>query len=112
MHCPRRLTLVGSAAAQLGCGGLLVWALVRHESGRKAPIIPFDLLRIRMLALSLVTAPGDPGELRDVLRGLRDTDLGEQQVDAVRLGLVPLSRRCVLAPWVVAGSVRLLRPRR
>ena len=64
------------------------------------------------LALSLVTAPGDPGELRDVLRGLRDTDLGEQQVDAVRLGLVPLSRRCVLAPWVVAGSVRLLRPRR
>ena len=44
------------AAAQLGCGGLLVWALVRHESGRKAPIIPFDLLRIRMLALSLATS--------------------------------------------------------
>jgi DHA2 family multidrug resistance protein-like MFS transporter len=44
------------AATQLACGALLVWALVRHESARAAPIIPFDLLRVRMLALSLATS--------------------------------------------------------
>jgi DHA2 family multidrug resistance protein-like MFS transporter len=37
-------------------GVLLGWGLVRHELPRAAPIIPFDLLRIRLLTLSLATS--------------------------------------------------------
>jgi MFS transporter, DHA2 family, multidrug resistance protein len=44
------------ALVQIACGGLLGWALVRREQVRAAPLIPFDLLRIRLLSLSLVTS--------------------------------------------------------
>jgi len=44
------------AFAQLGGGGLLGWLLVQHELPRTAPIIPFDLLRIRVFSLSLATS--------------------------------------------------------
>jgi MFS transporter, DHA2 family, multidrug resistance protein len=39
-------------AAGLACGALLV----RHEINRSAPLIPFDLLRIRLVSLSVVTS--------------------------------------------------------
>ena len=35
---------------------MLAWLLVRHERPRAAPLIPFDLLRIRILSLSLATS--------------------------------------------------------
>ena len=39
------------------CGGIVLGcALVRHEIGRATPIIPFDLLRIRLFALSVATS--------------------------------------------------------
>jgi DHA2 family multidrug resistance protein-like MFS transporter len=44
------------AALQLAAGGVLGFALVRHESNRPAPIIPFDLLKIRMFSLSVATS--------------------------------------------------------
>ena len=44
------------AFAQIGSGSLLAWLLVRHERPRAAPLIPFDLLRIRSFTLSLVTS--------------------------------------------------------
>jgi MFS transporter, DHA2 family, multidrug resistance protein len=78
---PRRLNLVGAAlhvgtfgllvsglqalahdeatsfaAAQLIGGGVLAVALVRHEIKRAAPILPFDLLRIRIFTLSVATS--------------------------------------------------------
>src|SRR3981081_3870629 len=44
------------AALQLAAAGLFGFALVRHEINRPAPIIPFDLLKIRMFSLSVATS--------------------------------------------------------
>jgi MFS transporter, DHA2 family, multidrug resistance protein len=44
------------AAAQLGGACVLAVVLVRHEIGRPAPIIPFDLLKIRLFSLSIATS--------------------------------------------------------
>jgi DHA2 family multidrug resistance protein-like MFS transporter len=44
------------AFSQLGGGCVLGWLLVQHELPRSAPIIPFDLLRIRVFSLSLATS--------------------------------------------------------
>ncbi len=44
------------ALAQIGAGCALGWLLVRHERPRAAPIVPVDLLRIRLFALSLATS--------------------------------------------------------
>jgi len=44
------------ALMQLGLGALLGWLLVLHEEPRRAPLIPFDLLRVRLFTLSLVTS--------------------------------------------------------
>jgi DHA2 family multidrug resistance protein-like MFS transporter len=44
------------AFSELGGGCALGWLLVQHELPRTAPIIPFDLLRIRVFSLSLATS--------------------------------------------------------
>lgn len=44
------------ALMQIGCGCTLGWLLARHELPRAAPLIPFDLLRIRVFSLSLATS--------------------------------------------------------
>jgi len=44
------------ALLQIGSGCALGWLLVRHELSRAAPIIPFDLLRVRLFALSLAAS--------------------------------------------------------
>jgi MFS transporter, DHA2 family, multidrug resistance protein len=44
------------AAGQIGAGCLLAALLARHELEREAPLIPFDLLRIRLFSLSIVTS--------------------------------------------------------
>jgi DHA2 family multidrug resistance protein-like MFS transporter len=44
------------ALLQIGCGCALGWLLARHELPRAAPLIPFDLLRIRVFSLSLATS--------------------------------------------------------
>jgi hypothetical protein len=59
------------------------------------------------LAVALPVAAGDPRELRDILVPLRESYLGRQAVDNVRLGLVPLSRRDVLQPWTVPAAIPL-----
>jgi hypothetical protein len=59
------------------------------------------------LAVALPTAAGNPQELREILVPLRESNLGRQTVDNIRLGLVPLSRRDVLQPWTVVASIRL-----
>jgi len=43
-------------ALQLAAAALLGLALVRHELDRPAPLIPFDLLRIRLFSLSVATS--------------------------------------------------------
>jgi len=44
------------ALIQMGIGCVLGWLLTRHERGRAAPLIPFDLLRVRMFTLSVATS--------------------------------------------------------
>jgi DHA2 family multidrug resistance protein-like MFS transporter len=44
------------AAAQIAAASVFGVALVRHESRRSAPLIPFDLLRIRLFSLSVATS--------------------------------------------------------
>ncbi len=41
---------------QIAVGVILGWALVRHERARSSPIIPFDLLRVRIFTLSLAAS--------------------------------------------------------
>ena len=44
------------ALLQIGCGCALAWLLTRHELPRRAPLVPFDLLRVRLFSLSLVAS--------------------------------------------------------
>ena len=44
------------AAVELLAAGGFGFALVRHEIRRAAPIIPFDLLKVRLFALSIATS--------------------------------------------------------
>jgi len=44
------------ALGQIGSGCVFAWLLVRHERPRAAPLVPFDLLRIRSFTLSLATS--------------------------------------------------------
>lgn len=48
------LTLVGFA--EIAGGAILGALLVRHEIDRDAPMIPFDLLRLRLFSLSVATS--------------------------------------------------------
>ena len=48
------LTLLGFAELAVGC--ILGALLVRHEINRDAPLIPFDLLRLRLFSLSVLTS--------------------------------------------------------
>lgn len=47
---------LGLAIAQMVGGCVVAWLLVRHELNRDAPLIPFDLLRIRIFTLSVLTS--------------------------------------------------------
>jgi len=44
------------ALLEIGGGLVLGFVLVRHEIDRATPIIPFDLLRVRLFALSVLTS--------------------------------------------------------
>jgi DHA2 family multidrug resistance protein-like MFS transporter len=44
------------AYTEIAGGGILGALLVRHEIDREAPLIPFDLLRVRLFSLSVVTS--------------------------------------------------------
>ena len=42
--------------AEIAAGGILAAVLARHEIQREAPLIPFDLLRLRLFSLSVITS--------------------------------------------------------
>jgi MFS transporter, DHA2 family, multidrug resistance protein len=44
------------AIGQIVCAFAIGWALVRHEIRLPSPIVPFDLLRIRLFSLSVLTS--------------------------------------------------------
>jgi MFS transporter, DHA2 family, multidrug resistance protein len=50
--------MIPLALAEIAGGSVLAFLLVRHEIDREAPLIPFDLLRLRLFSLSVVTSIG------------------------------------------------------
>jgi DHA2 family multidrug resistance protein-like MFS transporter len=48
----------GLGMAEIAAGAVLGMLLVRHELVRDAPLIPFDLLRLRLFSLSVLTSIG------------------------------------------------------
>ena len=70
-----------------------------------------SVLHLPHLSLAYFRSAGASGALRDVLAQRRETSLGEQDVDEVKLCLVPISKDRILEPWTVAGSIPLARRR-
>src|SRR3984885_313239 len=85
------------ALLQLAYGGALAWLLVRHERPRVAPLIPFDLLRIRILSLSL---------LPSVCAFMAQTAaLVALPFEIQRLGHSAVTTGLLMTPWPLALAV-------
>jgi len=85
------------AALQLGAAGLLGFALVRHEINRAAPIIPFDLLKIRMFSLSVATSIAS---FMAQMAGLVALPFEIQ-----RIGRTAVETGLFMTPWPVAVAI-------
>jgi MFS transporter, DHA2 family, multidrug resistance protein len=85
------------ALAQLAAAGLLGVALVRHEINRPAPIIPFDLLKIRMFSLSIATSIAS---FMAQMAGLVALPFEIQ-----RLGRSAVETGLLMTPWPVAVAI-------
>src|SRR5581483_12320952 len=85
------------AAAELVAAGVLGYLLVRHEIGRSAPLIPFDLLRIRLFSLSIATSVAS---FMAQMAGLIALPFEIQRIghSAVETGLL-------MTPWPVAVAI-------
>jgi DHA2 family multidrug resistance protein-like MFS transporter len=85
------------AGLQLVAAGLLGFALVRHEINRPAPIIPFDLLKIRMFSLSVATS---------VASFMAQTaGLVALPFEIQRLGRSAVETGLFMTPWPVAVAI-------
>jgi DHA2 family multidrug resistance protein-like MFS transporter len=82
------------AMVQLVVGCVAGALLVRHELPRKAPLIPFDLLRIRVFSLSLATSVCSFSAQMAALVAL--------PFEIQRLGRSPVETGLLMAPWPVA----------
>jgi DHA2 family multidrug resistance protein-like MFS transporter len=82
------------AAAELVGAGVLGTAFVRHEIHRTAPLLPFDLLRIRLFSLSVATSVAS---FMAQMAGLVALPFEIQRIghSAVETGLL-------MTPWPVA----------
>jgi MFS transporter, DHA2 family, multidrug resistance protein len=88
-------TLLG--VGQICAGGLLAVLLARHELEREAPLIPFDLLRIRLFSLSIITSVCSfMGQM---------TALVALPFDIQRLGHSPVQTGLLMTPWPLAVAV-------
>lgn len=83
--------------AQLGLGLFLGWVLVRHERPRSSPIIPFDLLRVRILTLSLATS------VCSFMAQM--TALVSLPFEIQRLGYSAVQTGLFMTPWPLALAV-------
>jgi MFS transporter, DHA2 family, multidrug resistance protein len=86
------------AALQLAAAGVLGFALVRHEINRPAPIIPFDLLKIRMFSLSIATSIAS---FMAQMAGLVALPFEIQQ----RIGRSAVETGLLMTPWPVAVAI-------
>lgn len=86
------------AALQLVAAGVFGFALVRHEINRPAPIIPFDLLKIRLFSLSVATSIAS---FMAQMAGLVALPFEIQQ----RIGRSAVETGLLMTPWPVAVAV-------
>jgi DHA2 family multidrug resistance protein-like MFS transporter len=86
------------AALQLVAAGLFGFALVRHEVNRPAPIIPFDLLKIRMFWLSVATSIAS---FMAQAAGLVALPFEIQQ----RIGRSAVETGLLMTPWPAAVAI-------
>jgi DHA2 family multidrug resistance protein-like MFS transporter len=85
------------AAVQI-VGGVLVFAwLVRHELPRAAPLIPFDLLRIRLFALSIASSVCSFTAQMAALVAL--------PFEIQRLGRSAVETGLLMTPWPIAVAL-------
>ncbi|MEA3182584.1 MAG: transporter, family, multidrug resistance protein [Gammaproteobacteria bacterium] len=87
----------GLAFVQLAAAAVLGVMLVRHEIGRTAPIIPFDLLRIRLFSLSIATSISS---FMAQMAGLVALPFEIQ-----RLGRSAVETGLLMTPWPVAVAI-------
>ena len=85
------------AFVQLAAGALLGFILVRHELDRPSPIIPFDLLRIRLFSLSIATSIAS---FMAQMAGLVALPFEIQ-----RLGRSAVETGLLMTPWPVAVAI-------
>jgi DHA2 family multidrug resistance protein-like MFS transporter len=85
------------ALLQLAAAGVFGFALVRHESRRTAPIIPFDLLRIRMFSLSIATSIASFTAQMAALVAL--------PFEIQRIGHSAVETGLLMTPWPVAVAI-------
>ena len=85
------------AFLQLGTGAVLACILVRHELRRLSPIIPFDLLRIRLFSLSIATSVAS---FMAQMAGLVALPFEIQ-----RLGHSAVETGLLMTPWPVAVAI-------
>jgi DHA2 family multidrug resistance protein-like MFS transporter len=71
--------------------------LVRHELGRSAPILPFDLLRIRLFSLSIATSVGSFTAQMVALVAL--------PFEIQRLGHSAVETGLYMVPWAVSVGI-------
>src|SRR5882672_7098584 len=88
------------ALLQIGCGCALGWLLARHELPRAAPLIPFDLLRIRVFSLSLATSVCSFMAQMTALVAL--------PFEIQRLGHSAVETGLFMTPWPLALGLALL----
>jgi len=82
------------ALAQIAGGAVLGLALVRHELPRTAPLIPFDLMRVRLFRLSLAASTcAFIGQM---------TALVALPFEIQRLGHTAVETGLFMTPWPVA----------
>jgi DHA2 family multidrug resistance protein-like MFS transporter len=85
------------ATLQLACGCLLGVLLVRQELPRSAPILPFDLLRIRVFSLSVLTS------ICSFMA--QSTALVALPFEIQRLGHTPVQTGLLMTPWPLALAI-------
>lgn len=85
------------AGVQVAAGCVAIALLVRHELPRAAPLIPFDLLRIRLFALSLATSICSFVAQMAALVSL--------PFEIQRLGRSPVETGLLMTPWPAAVAL-------
>jgi DHA2 family multidrug resistance protein-like MFS transporter len=85
------------ALAQIAGGCVLGVVLVRHEMARASPILPFDLLRIRLFSLSIATSVCSFAAQMAALVAL--------PFEIQRLGRSAVETGLLITPWPVAVGI-------